>query len=331
MDHFGFLKRGWDITWRYKHLWVLGFFAGAAGSVSSGSSYQFSGESLGAASDIFGRWLEQNAGVIGVIMLIGIALWFVAIAAQGAIAHATNEAAEERTPALGQAWSVGFSKWGRIFMIQLVLALPVLVLALVLILLVAAAIAAGAVDGGSGAAGATVGLCIGVPVVLLAFIAVLVIASMLSMVAVRYGVLVDVTFWQAVQRAWEDLWGKRGVFTFWLVMVLPAMAYSILAVLLTLPAVTGMAAFGRSAEQGAAFLLLALIVVISVLLNAIYSTFVHASWTVYFRAMTGAEAAIEAMPPSPEGPALQTSSQPPSAYPPPPPPRSAEEPPSRDE
>lgn len=44
MDYFGILKRAWELTWKYKALWVLGFFAMSGGGSSApggGSRYPF--------------------------------------------------------------------------------------------------------------------------------------------------------------------------------------------------------------------------------------------------------------------------------------------------
>ena len=37
MDFGAIIKRAWQITWRYKALWVLGVFAGVSGCQSGGS------------------------------------------------------------------------------------------------------------------------------------------------------------------------------------------------------------------------------------------------------------------------------------------------------
>lgn len=38
MDYFDILKRALKVTWKYKALWVLGFFVGAGSGGSGGSS-----------------------------------------------------------------------------------------------------------------------------------------------------------------------------------------------------------------------------------------------------------------------------------------------------
>ncbi len=65
MDYGWVLKRAWEITWKFKGLWVLGILAscsgggggGGGGGGSSGTGYQFSGESDPRMLQ-FQRWIE---------------------------------------------------------------------------------------------------------------------------------------------------------------------------------------------------------------------------------------------------------------------------------
>ncbi len=291
MDYIDLLKRAWNITWRYKALWVLGLFAGAmSGSSggSSGSGYSESGQEFSGSLDQAASWAADNAiliaAVVAVLFIISVGMWILSIAAQGGIAHGTNVAAEGREPALRDSWSAGFAKWGRTFMVQFVLGLPVVLVALVIAGLVVSAILAG----GDSAAGIGA-ICLFFPVLLAVIIAASVIIGILLPVAVRYGVLLDVTYGQAIKRAWEDLWGKKGLFTFWLVMLLPGIAYGfavfVVAMLALIPA--GVAIF--AAQYYVAVALGMLMVLLLMLPNAIYATFVHAAWTLMFRHLTGME------------------------------------------
>lgn len=296
MDYFDLLKRAWKITWRYKALWVLGLFAGAMSGTSGGSGGSgFSGGEEDFSTGSFDQalsWASDNAVLIVVVVaglaIISIALWIIAVAALGGIAHGTNEAAEERPVSLKDSWAAGFAKWGRTFMVQFVLGLPILV---VVALMAAVLVVFGmSLAGGNDiAGGAGIGLCFFFPVFLAVIIAASVIIGILLPVAVRYGVLLNVTFGQAIKRAWDDLWAKRGLFTFWLVMLLPGIAYGfvIFAIALVALVPAGIALF---AEQyyvaGALFLLMVLLMMVP---NAIYATFVHAAWTLMFRQLTGME------------------------------------------
>jgi hypothetical protein len=66
MDYGWVLKRAWEITWKFKGLWLLGILAscsaggggGGNGAGSSGSGYQFSGETDPRFLQ-FERWIES--------------------------------------------------------------------------------------------------------------------------------------------------------------------------------------------------------------------------------------------------------------------------------
>lgn len=296
MDYFDFLKRAWTITWRYKALWVLGLFAGAASGGSTGgggnystSSQDFSGNG-GQVLTQMERWATDNLALIvvaaGLFVIFLLAMWILSIAAQGGIAHGTNEAAEGRAPSLGTAWSVGFSKWGRTFMIQLVLGLPIL---LVVLLMAGVLLASGLAGASGGGAAAGAGICLFFPILVLVILVAAFVIGILAPMAIRYGVLLDVTFGQAIKRSWDDLWGKKGLFVFWLVMLLPGIVYgfgiTIITVMLAIPMV-----FLFLAEQFAiAIALTVLMILVLMLPGAIYGTFANAAWTLFFRRVADLE------------------------------------------
>jgi hypothetical protein len=296
VDYFDLLKRAWNITWRYKALWILGLFAGVmgGGGSSGGSSYQTGSDDFGRAGDQFGRWLEANFGLVlillGALLIVGIALWILGVAAQGGIAHGTNEAAEGRTPALGDAWSVGFAKWGRTFMVQFVLGLPLLAIVLVFSMVALASTAGGlASDNSFGLAAGSAGLCFVAPLLIVVLIAAAFIIGIISPVAIRYGVLRDMTFGVAIKQAWNDLWAKKGLFVFWLVMLLPGIAYGVAIAIAVVPAAVAIAFLAIGEQYVVAGLVGLLLVLVLMVPNAIYATFVHSAWTLFFRKMAGLE------------------------------------------
>ncbi len=307
MDYFGILKKAWNITWKYKALWVLGLFAGvgSSGGSSGGSgsnSYQQQGDQLSGAADNFTQWASDNvlliAIVAGVFVIIAVVFWVLSFAAQGGLVYGANEAAEGRTPSLGTSWGVGFAKWGRTFMIGFVLGLPVIVVAIVMGVLIVVTVGGGALVGsgagsdgaGAGAAaGALGGLCCILPVFVLLIIAMSVILGIVYPLALRYGVLEDTTFGQAIKRGWGDLRAKRGAFVFWLVMLLPQFAYGVVTLIIMVPFLIPVviAAIGEKyVMAGALFLLMMLVMLLPM---SIYGTFVSSAWTVFFRQMTGLE------------------------------------------
>lgn len=278
--------------------------SGSSGA-SPGSSYSSSSDEIPAQWERLASWASENAVLIAVavagLVIISLALWVLSVAAQGGIAHGTNEAAANRTPVLRDSWSVGFAKWGRTFMVQFVLGLPVLVIVgLMAALLVVFGLSAA---GGSDAAGAFgLGLCLFFPVLLVVIIAASVIIGILVPVAVRYGVLLDVTYGQAIKRAWGDLWAKKGLFVFWLVMLLPGIAYGFIALAIALVAIVPAGVAFLAEQYVVAGALVVLLMVIMMFPGAVYATFVHAAWTLMFRHLTGMEPSPAVGVPAPVAP-----------------------------
>lgn len=305
MDYFGLLKRAWDITWHHKALWVLGLFAGAIGGSwnSGGGSYLTGSGDFERTGDQFGGWLEGNFGIVviilGVLVIVGVALWILGIAAQGGIAHATNEAAEGRAPALRDAWSTGFGKWGRTFMVQFVLGLPLFAIVLVFSMVALVLTTGGLVPGdASAAAAASAGLCFVVPLLAALLAAVVLFIGIISPVAIRYGVLRDMTFGVAIKQAWNDLWAKKGLFVFWLVMLLPGIAYGVAMAVVVAPAAVAVALLVTGEQYALAALVGLLLMVVLMVPNAIYATFAHSAWTLFFRTLAGLEPVMAAEAPA---------------------------------
>jgi hypothetical protein len=341
VDYFGILKKAWNITWRYKALWVLGLFAGAGSGGSSGGSSNYStgsDELSSGGTDAFTQWMGDNwlafAIVMGVLVMIGLVFWVLSVAAQGGLVHGSNEAAEGRTPSLRDAWGVGFSKWGRTFMISFVLGLPVIVVAILMGVLIAVSVGGGALLGsgggsdavGTGAAvGAFGGLCCILPIFVVLIIAASIILGIVYPLALRYGILEDTTFGQAIMRGWNDLRAKRGAFMMWLVMLLPQFALGFVMLALMVPFMVPAFAFfiAEKYVMGTAFF--ALMALVMLVPTAIYGTFVSTAWTVFFRQMTGVEASGAAPAPAfAQGVTPPTYAPPaPPAYEPPAPPADA--------
>ncbi|MDZ4654719.1 MAG: hypothetical protein U1F44_02405 [Coriobacteriia bacterium] len=300
MDYFGILKKAWDVTWRHKVLWILGFFAVAsssAGGTSNTARWQKSSTSPDFAP--VSRWVEQNIGLlIALAVAIGVfalVMFVLGIAARGGLVHLVNEAEEGRVVNARNGWQVGFRYWGRTFMIGLVLGLPVLLIVGVLVLILFGAglgLAAG-VESASAVAGFAFGgaMCCMLPLFFVLIVGVGFLVSVIGELAVRYGVLHDVTFGQAIKRGWDDLWAKRGAAVMWLVMLLPQFAYGIVIVVASLVVFVPVVVAAAGAIIVGITLLLVLVLLL-LLPGAIYNTFYSASWTIFFRRMTGAETVV---------------------------------------
>jgi hypothetical protein len=176
-DYVGILKKAWATTWRYKILWLFGLFAGGSGSFSSnynsgGGSGGGSGSSgTGSASfdQLWGQlehWLPLIIVVAVVLFLLGVVFFVLTFAAQGGLVHLVNEAEERRDVRAADGWKVGFRLWGRVFLLDFLVGLPMLLVMIVFIVIFGASvvslIAGGAnIEKAAGAAAAGLGIGFG--------------------------------------------------------------------------------------------------------------------------------------------------------------------------
>lgn len=330
MDYFDVLKRALKIAWEHKRLWVLGFFAAGAVSAPSPSYTQTipGPEQTEAAAQIESlvRWAEANpvslAALAGALVFVGLALFVLAVAAHGGLVWAANEAAEGRPVRLSDAWGAGFRRWGRTLMIGLLLIVPfVLVAGAAFAVAFVPAISAARGSSDAAAAGAFGTVCCGFPFMVAVVAVSGVLVGLLFNVALRYGVLEDRGCGESIKAAWSAVWGKRGVWTMWLVMLLPGLAFGAVAgvVALVLAAPAAFAFYSGQVVTGGGLLLLAgLILAVP---QAAFSTFASSAWTVFFRRMTGRELAQPAPPPAYPGATQASVSAPQPFEVPPPPPR----------
>jgi hypothetical protein len=234
---------------------VLGLFVGGASYSNSGANTSStttapltSGSTAAVQSFLApGGWLI----VLGVVvaLIIGLAIAVIALAARGGLIHLVNEAEEGRPVKLGAGWRAGFSKWGRLFGVSFLVALPLLVIVLIIAAVVGvtafSAFGAYASSGStrtllSTLAGPLVGsVCL---VLVLAVIAAIlgVILGIVSELALRYVMLQDRHVIESLKQGWSDLWSKRGAFLMFLVMlgvgVGVAIVFGIVGAILSAPA-----------------------------------------------------------------------------------------------
>jgi len=322
MDYGDILKRAWRITWRYKALWVLGLFAGVAGGSSGGggsSGYRAgggTGTGTGTAANPFGtyQWtlftdfvrqhLVAIAIVTALIVLFGLVMWVLGVAARGGLIHLANEASEGHVVRLSDGWGTGFRNWGRVFGVEFLTALPMIVLALTLVgflvLIAGSALSRGVAAGSYESALASLaltGLCfLGIFAVIALVLGT--ILGIVARVATRYVVLFHgYTIRGSIAQGWRDLWSRRGAFVMYLVTLGTGIAFGIVAAMVAavfvVPALLMFVA--RAWMAGAAVIALGVLVLL--LPSAVYATFHSALWTVFFRKMTGMEpAAVPASP-----------------------------------
>lgn len=309
MDFGKVLGRAWEITWRWKVLWVFGFLASLGQGTQGTSSYQTSGQD-------FDRWVqnpEELWAVGGVILaiicflfIIAIILWVVSVISRGALIAGVVQVEDEGSTSFGRAWAVGRKKFWTLFGLGVLAALPMIILVFLGAIFFAAGIASGVgLMDAQEAAGITT-------IVITSFICafflccVLVIVGMvLEQIRVygeRAAILEDLGWIDAFKRGWQVIKENLGpTIILWLIFfALGIVIFMIILVIILILAAPFLAFLGISSfsDVGAwmiapAICLGLFMFVIFAFLRSIVTTYISTTWTLAYRELTGWETPLE--------------------------------------
>lgn len=300
MDYGWVLKRAWEITWKFKALWVLGILAscssggggGGSSGGGSGSGYQFSGETDPRFLEAE-RWFRSipEETWITIAIVAGIVILFLALIAlvlgilgQAGLIAGFNQAETNGTVTLGEAWRIGKANFWRLLGVRAIFWLAGI---LVGILIAAAAITTALGTMGIGLICLIPLLCVLVPVG--ALVGVYVMLTQVALVTEALEVK------EAFRRSWEVFRANLGPIILVALIVLFGSAVIQLVLALPLiaavvPAVAGLA-FGtdQSSTTGlvTAGVCLAVYLPLLIVANGILQTYVSGVWTLSWRQWTG--------------------------------------------
>ena len=149
MNHVEILKRAFSLTWRYRPLWVFGFFL-ALCSGGSGGSGGGSPPSPGGSGGDFGDlpmaspefdptlliWL--GVGIICLVLLLSALGFVVRAVTRTALIGMVRQISESEMTSVSDGWRVGWSSraW-RLFLVGVVIGIPLFIVSVALILLAA--------------------------------------------------------------------------------------------------------------------------------------------------------------------------------------------------
>ncbi|MBN1483717.1 MAG: hypothetical protein JXA37_03260 [Chloroflexia bacterium] len=140
MDYGRILHRAWEITWRWKILWLLGFLAVLGNGGRGGSNFNYQVDSAEEMPGWFQGWSwepsPQTIGwaiVLGFFgLLLGLALWALSIIARGGLIGGVVQVEEEGSTSLGRAWRAGRDCFWSLLGVAVLTFLPLLMLGLLL-------------------------------------------------------------------------------------------------------------------------------------------------------------------------------------------------------
>jgi hypothetical protein len=309
MDYGWVLKRAWEITWKFKGLWVLGILAscssggggGGGGGGSSGTGYRFSGEADPRMQQ-FQRWIESiptetwvAIAIVAaiVIFVLGLLAFFLGVIGQGGLIAGFNQAENNGTVTLGEAFRIGKANFWRLVGVRIIFWLAGILLAIALVAVVAM-IAIGTM--GIGLLCLLPLLCLLIPAG--ALVGVYVMLTQVALVTEGLGVS------ESFRRSWEVLKQNLGpVIVVGLILLFSSLVIGLVLALpliaAVLPAAAGLA-FGSSQSTTTglvtAGLCLAVYLPLMIVANGVLQTYVTGVWTLSFRQWTGKAKGVLALP-----------------------------------
>lgn len=301
MDYGKVLKRAWEITWKWKILWVLGFLAAlgqGGGGGGGGSNYSSSvgdWEGWQTSPEISGAIIAAIVAVACVAVLIGIAIWVVSVIARGGLIAGVQQVEDEGDTKFGQAWRVGRKRFWSLFGINILAGLPSFLIMMAAIVVFGLSMW-GIVEGsegsnplaalGVGGIGCAGIFCCGAMIVSL-------VLSLIQTYAERAAVLEGMGWIDAFKRGWQVLKTNIGpTLVFWVIFLAIGLVIGGIVVAITmavgLPLIGTLSA--TDADLGGWVLvpicgagLIAMI--LGALIGSVINTFTSATWTLAYREM----------------------------------------------
>lgn len=309
MDYGQLLTDAWQIVWKNKFLFILGFLAALGATGGSGGnnlSYTFNPEDLPPGFESsFELFLDQYAAILSglfcLIFLLIIAFWLIRLTAQAGLISAAARLADGEKVSLGDALGAGFSKLGRMIGIYLILYSPFILLGILLVVL--ALVLAGAAIGYelSNAAATFEPILASVSIIIACLsllccvlLPLLAAATIILPFAQRAAVLEDYGVTASIGRAWRVIRANLGEVA---ILVLLFLAISIgygfavamimvpLTFLAAVPAFTSLVIDGTFGAGNFFALLCGSLAIglLAALLNALWTTYRSATMTLAYR------------------------------------------------
>lgn len=216
MDYTALITRSWNIVWKNKALWVLGFLAGlAAAGGRVGNSYNSSYSDSG-SGEISPEMLAAMGAMLVLIsciaVIVALVVWALSTAANGGLIGSVSLLDDDETVILtvGEAIQPGLKSFWRMIGISVLLKLPFIVLSGVMMALIFVMVGGTAVfaslSEGAESAFATFGIMI---LCVIAFMCLLVpigvVVQFIQQFAMRGTVLRDLDIIESIKHGWDVL------------------------------------------------------------------------------------------------------------------------------
>lgn len=311
MDYFGILERAFAITRRYRALWVFGFLLalfGAGGSTGNGVQYSFQGGDF----DRFN--IPPSIGIAVILGLVFVAVGLAIIAAivnyvsRTALIDLVGEIEEGAEPTVRHGFDVGWSRNAlRLFGVDVAIFVPLFLIIAFLVVIFAVPFVVLVDQGDPGPAIFLLVCCLVIGGVL--FVILAVALNALQYFFHRQVVLAGQGVFDAIRHGYRLVRANLGqVVAMWLIMLVIGIVWAAVNFVIGLVAfavVGGPAALmyglfnsGLAAALGALpFLLVALL--LFAVINALYTVFTSAVWTLTYLELPNRPAGTTPQPTTP--------------------------------
>lgn len=307
MDFGKVLSRAWEITWRWKILWIFGFLASLSQGGGSPYTYSFGGDEFD-----FDRWgwgvspaeFYELFAAISVLVItlmclaivVAIILWVITVIARGGLIAGVLQVEEDGSTSFRRAWAVGVRKFWTLFGLGVLSAIPMIILIIigVIFLALGIGIGVGMLDVAEAAAITTIiftsivcggFLCCGL------FILVIILEQ-IRIYGERAAILEDLGWIDAFKRGWEVLKENLGAtIIYWLIFfalgIVIFIIFGLIMVALAIPFL-GLFAFDEPGLWWIGPICFGGLVgvIVFALIRSILTTFTSATWTLAYREMT---------------------------------------------
>lgn len=301
MDYGKIFGRAWQITKRWKALWVLGLLSiigtGLIGSVNPSWIFE---DNIGRA---LAHWIIPPEVIALLVMLscltlfLGIALWVISVIARGGLIAGVKQVAEKGETSFGSAWGEGASRFWTLFGIGVLMLIAFIVMVLFsglfvgLIGLVLQALFSWSLNLWTAfVIGGLIGLVGGS------------ILGLIRIYAEQAAVQEGLGWTDAFQRGWEVLKGNVGttivlLFFFMGIMVIVGIVALLLGVVLGIGVGASIWALLTGSNAGLMVVSLCCIgafgIILVLALEGLFQAFTSATWTLAYRQMIDLDAARE--------------------------------------
>jgi hypothetical protein len=296
MDYGKILSRAWEITWRWKVLWILGFLAGLGSGGGGGGGGSYSGDGSEFGQQIPPAFIGLILALVCLAVLIAIAIWVISVIARGGLIAGVQQVDDEGSTTFGQAWRVGASRFWTLFGIGILAAIPFIILLfagiIVLVLIFAGSGLAFDTSGALGGMGIATGVVCG-GAFCCGMIILGIILEQIRIYAERAAVLEGLSWIEAFKRGWDVLKANIGpTIVFWLIFFVIGFILFVLIATILIAAFVPFIALFAATDPGAWWAVPIccggiVAIVVGALLSAIIQTFSSATWTLAYREMTG--------------------------------------------